>query len=154
MPADALLELNPPLTHAWWWWLVVAALALTALGLAALGIWRWRALRTTPPRADDALALLRADALRRIDELAATDLPGPERARRIGQAARTFVGTVGDGDADYQSADQLRLEALKDPRLGPASALADRVDAYAFGGTDDDADAIAAAAREVVSRWR
>ncbi len=154
MPVDALLELHPPVAHAWWWWLVVAFLAVAALGLAAGGVWRWWDLtHGGEPFADDALQQLREDALRRIDELSGAPLPGHERALGIGRVARAFVGTVGDGDADYQSADQLRIEALKDPSLGPVAELAARIEAYAFGGAEDDPAALAVAAKDVVSTW-
>ena len=58
MPVDpTLLELHPPVAHAWWWWLVCAGLALVGLALAAVGVSRWRVLRR--PRevvVDDSLA--------------------------------------------------------------------------------------------------
>lgn len=157
MPGDLLLlELHPPVAHSWWWWLVVAGLVVAALGLGSVGIWRWRMLsRPHEETIDDSLTQLRDAALRRIDRIRTSDAPATERARLIGRVAREFVGTVGDGDADYQSAAQLRVEALKDPRLEPVATLAARVDAHAFGGADDAAvDELARAAKEVIQGWR
>ena len=157
MPVDpTLLELHPPVAHAWWWWLVCAGLALVGLALAAVGVSRWRVLRR--PRevvVDDSLADLRAVALREVTDLWRDEGPPGERARRIGQVARRFVGTAGDGEADFLSADQLRVEALKDPRLQPVAHLAAAVDPVAFGAaSEDDVTRLAAQAEEVIRAWR
>lgn len=152
-----LLELHPAVPHSWWWWLVAAGLLLVGLGIAALGIVRWRTLRTEPVQvADDSFHDLRRSTLADIDSvLTRADLDAPTRARLIGRAVRRFAGIALDADADYQTTDQLRVAALKDPRLVPVARLSARVDPLAWSGASTvQVEELAGHAREVVRTWR
>lgn len=155
MSADLLeTTIHPAVPLSWWWWLVLAALIVVAAALLIIGITRWRHLRAeVAPAPDTSLDLLRTETLAAIDE--AGRAPSPqEKARLTGRALRRFAGLVLDGDADYQTAGQLRTAALKDPRLAEVSELTDRVDELAWGSPDDQATTeLSARAREVVSSW-
>lgn len=152
-----LLEttIHPAAPLGWWWWLVLAGLILAAAGLLILGITRWRRLRhDTSPEPDTTFDRLRADTLAALEDAAAADTSA-ETARLVGRALRRFAGLALDGDADYQTAGQLRVAALKDPRLAEVAALAARVDELAWGAPDEHATAeLTARAGEVVSAWR
>ncbi|QXT63604.1 hypothetical protein [Tessaracoccus palaemonis] len=155
MSADLLETIHPAVPVTWWWWVVFAGLVVLAAALLTLGITRWRSLRReTPPAADRSLDLVRQETLSLVDEAMAAAEP-TERARLIGRAVRRFAGLALDSDADYQTAGQLRLAAVKDPRLIRVSGLADEVDHLAYGEPDAAAvDGLAARVREAVTTWR
>lgn len=152
-----LLEIppiHPAVSASGWWWAVAVGALLLAVLLLVVGVWRWHALRPRPQPVDDSLDVLRQDALRRIDEAAASPEPH-DAAQALSRAVRRFVGTASDGDADYSTAEELARDAETDPRLVPAAQFTADLQQAAFAPrTQPDVAAMADRAREVVRAWR
>lgn len=148
-------KLHPAVPVTWWWWLVCLAILAAAVGLAWLGTSRWRALRRMPaPQRDDSLERLKASTLSALDT--AADEPEPAaQALLVGAALRRFAGIALDAESDYQTAGQLRVAAVKDPRLIPVAEAAARVDRLAFiAPSPDEASSLLQEAKQVVTSWR
>lgn len=159
MPADVLLQINPPVGLDWRWWVLAALLALAACGVMAVGILRWRALGRTPVEVlDTSLRELRADALARVSAATADFHDGKTNAQdscqAIGRAARWFAGTASDGDADYETAAQLTAAARRDPRLQDVATFVAGIQDDCFSPTArPDVDAVAGTAEDVIRQW-
>jgi len=160
MPADILLEINPPVGLDWRWWAVAGALALVAVAVMAVGILRWRVLgRGTDGSPEMSLTTLRSDALARVSEATAAYHSGGINAQnavqQMSRATRWFAGTASDGDADYETAAQLSVAARRDPRLLDVATFVTSIQADCFSPTArPDVDAVAASAEEVIHAWR
>ncbi|WP_040284694.1 DUF4381 family protein [Tessaracoccus massiliensis] len=151
MPLELLYrEVDYP---AWWAWLA-AALAVCALAVLAVGIWRWRASRPGEVAPDDSLERCRSEALTGIEKASA--MADPRRAcQEISRVTRRFVGLASGGDADYSSAEQLRRAARLDPRLAAVARFAGDTQTACFDpASTPDVDTVAARARRVVDTWR
>ncbi|MDO5736472.1 MAG: hypothetical protein Q4P15_08355 [Propionibacteriaceae bacterium] len=159
MPADLLLEINPPVGLDWRWWAFVALLALAAVAVMAVGVLRWRRLGgPSGPGIDTSLTQLRSDALDRITSAAAGyhsgKLGAQPACQEMGRTTRWFAGTASDGDADYETASQLAAAARRDPRLLDVSTFIDSIQDDCFSPTArPDVDAVAASAQEVIRAW-
>ena len=159
MPADILLEINPPVGLDWRWWALVGFLVLAALVVMALGVLRWRALgRSRHDEVDTSLSDLRSEALGRVTTASADYHAGRMNAQHacqaIGRAARWFAGTASDGDADYETASQLADAARRDPRLEGVATFVAGIQDDCFSPTArPDVDAVAASAEEVIRAW-
>ena len=154
-----LLELppiEPVVAASWWWWLVAIGALILALGVLAVGVWRWRALRPSPPEADTSLERLRESALEQVDADARLGQP-KDAAQALSRTVRRFVGVASGGNADYETASQLAAAAEHDRRLAPVAALVSDLQEVGFAASlDDDFDVAAHAerAREVIRAWR
>lgn len=159
MPADVLLQINPPIGLGLRWWGLVALLALMALAVMAIGILLWRSRGRTPVAAvDTSLTDLRSDALARISLAAADFHTGRASAQRtcqqISRTARWFAGMASDGDADYETAAQLSIAARRDPRLQEVAEFVTDIQDDCFSPTArPDVDAVASGAEEVIRLW-
>ncbi len=160
MPVDVLLEIGPPVGLDWRWWAISAALMLVAVAVMAVGVQRWRMLgRIREGSSDTSLAELRSQALDRIGAATAGYHSGGINAQtavqEMSRAARFFVGTASDGDADYETAAQLNTAARRDPRLLEVATFVASIQHDCFSPTArPDVDAVAAAAEEVILQWR
>ncbi|RMB58338.1 hypothetical protein [Tessaracoccus antarcticus] len=160
MPADVLLEINPPIGLDWRWWALVGLLVLLAAAVMAVGVLRWRSLGRGPADTNDtSLRELRSAALSRISTATADyhagRLNAQDAAQQIGRAARWFAGTASDGDADYETALQLAAAARRDPRLQPVASFVTGIQDQCFSPTaQPDVDAVAGGAEEVIRQWR
>ena len=159
MPAEILLEINPPVGLDWRWWALAGLLALAALAVMTIGILRWRSLgRGLGNDVDTSLDDLRSAALERVSA-AATDyhvgkLSAQHACQSIGRAARWFAGTASDGDADYETALQLAAAARRDPRLEGVATFVAGIQNDCFSPTArPDVDAVATSAQEVIQAW-
>ncbi|NLE97929.1 MAG: DUF4381 family protein [Propionibacterium sp.] len=153
MPLE-IPPIHPVVDYPPHWWALVAACALAALLVLALGILRWRALRPAPIAADTSLDRLRTAALGQLRDDAAHDDP-QAACRAMSRTVRRFVGTASDGDADYSSPAQLRAAARIDPRLGPVAALVTDMQEACFApSASPDVGAFGARSEEVVASWR
>jgi hypothetical protein len=161
LPFDLLAarDVYPPVDYSPWWWLVVAG---CVLGIVAVGWWARRSLRGLRPPATprDALEALRGETLARLAALeasyAAGDLGPADAHQRLGAEVRRFAGTATNGDADYRVLPELRLAAVKEPRLEPVVWLLAVLEAAAFepaGTTSPPSPPVFARAREVVEQW-
>lgn len=154
-----LLELppiEPVVAASWWWWLVAIGALVLALAVLTVGVWRWRALRPSPPEADTSLERLRESALEQVDADARLGQP-KDAAQALSRTARRFVGVVSGGNADYETASQIAAAAERDRRLAPVAALVSDLQEVGFATSlDDDFDVAAHAerAREVIRAWR
>ncbi|WP_297742771.1 hypothetical protein [uncultured Tessaracoccus sp.] len=154
-----LLELPPiePVVAAsrWWWLLAVGALVL-ALAVLAVGVWRWRALRPSPPDVDTSLERLRESALEQVGADALLERP-KDAAQALSRTVRRFVGVASGGNADYEPASQLAAAAERDRRLAPVAALVSDLQEVSFSASPGDGFDVAARAeqaREVIRAWR
>lgn len=153
MPLE-IAPIHPPVPYPLVWAAPAAGLVLLSILIAALGLWRWRALAPTPLRVDDSLERCRLEALTAI-EGAERHPDAREACQRISRATRRFVGLASDSDADYSSLRRLRRAADDDPRLLPvATFVADTRDACFDPAADPDVAEVARAARRVVLSWR
>lgn len=159
MPADILLEINPPVGLDWRWWALAGLLVLAALAVMAIGALRWRTLGRGPAEGvDTSLTELRSDALARVSAAAtkyhAGSLSAQHACQAVGRATRWFAGTASDGDADYETASQLAAAARRDPRLAAVAAFVAGIQDDCFSPTArPDVDAVAASAEDVIRQW-
>lgn len=159
MPIDTLLQIYPPVGLGLRWWGLVALLVLLAVAVMAVGILRWRALgRPDTGQGDTSLEDLRSEALARISSAAASYHTGTARpqdaCQAIGRATRWFAGTASDGDADYETAAQLRVAARRDPRLEGVATFIEGIQDDCFSPTArPDVDEVATHAEEVIRQW-
>ncbi|MDK9666522.1 hypothetical protein FAM15333_001272 [Propionibacterium freudenreichii] len=163
------LDINPPIMPGGWVW-TLAAVLLLAAGLGAFGIRRAARRRAARARARRPLDLagLRARALSEIDHVDADLTAGRIDARvarqQLSAIVRRFVGTAGNGDADFQSLAELQATALRDPALRPAAEFVagGYQESFAAPGTGNataeengpaTVDRALREARQVVRRW-
>lgn len=159
MPIDVFLEINPPVGLGLRWWAIVAALVVVGLLVMLLGVLQWRSLgRRNDVSPDLSLQMLRSQANARISTVAASfgsgTLDAQGACQELSRATRWFAGTASDGDADYETAEQLVSAARRDPRLIPvARFVADiRDDCFSPSATPD-VEARAASAKDVITQW-
>lgn len=154
-----LLELppiEPVVASSWWWWLIAVGALVVALAVMAVGVWRWRALRPSPPEADTSLERLRESALEQVGADALRAQP-KDAAQALSRTVRRFVGVASGGNADYETASQLAAAAERDRRLAPVAALVSDLQEVSFSaspGEGFDVAAHAEQAREVIHAWR
>ena len=151
-----LPPIEPVVATSWWWWLVAIGALVLALAVLTVGVWRWRALRPSPPEADTSLERLRESALEQVGADARLAQPR-DAAQALSRTVRRFVGVASGGNADYETASQLAAAAERDQRLAPVAALVSDLQEVGFAASlDDDFDVAAHAeqAREVIRAWR
>lgn len=154
-----IMEVNPPVRHSPWLWLVGAACLLLAV---ASGI-AWPRLtgrreRAEALRRDTGLERLRAEALAQIAQVESGHRAGEVSDREVHQElsaiVRRFVGTVTDGDADFQTLGELREAAERLPRLAPLVEFVASGYLPSFAPEETaPVDSALADARELVTSW-
>ena len=140
-------------------WLVLALVAFVLAVLVPLAwLWRRRQSQRSQARGNgDALGEVRADYLKRLDDLAEDwRAGGCERGLALAQASllvRQFVGVVTETEADFWTPSELRAQVRRHPEL---ETLADLVASNAgarFGGEALDVTEHLRQVREVVEQW-
>ena len=153
MPSEVPV-IHPAVEPSPWWLAAGIAALVLAVVVLGLGVWRWHASRPRGERSDDSLDRLRTAALRQLDDDAAIGDPGAA-CRAISRTVQRFVGIASGGDADYQGAAQLLVDAEQDPRLRLVADFTQHLQRACFAEQPDvDVADEARRAREVIQAWR
>lgn len=141
-------------------WLVLALVAFVLAVLVPLAAWLWRrrqSQRSQTRSTTDALGEVRADYLKRLDELAEDwRAGGCERGLALAQASllvRQFVGVVTETEADFWTPSELRAQVRRHPKLETLAELVAINAGARFGGEALDVTEHLRQVREVVEQW-